>query len=336
VTDFATHDGHLLDVRSLATCFYTDQGASKAVDGVSFHIDKGETLALVGESGCGKSVTSLSIMRLVPVPGRIESGEVLLAGRDLLKLGESEMRQVRGRRITMIFQEPMTSLNPVFKIGSQIVEAIQIHQRQPRMRAHKRAVDLLEMVGIPDPASRFHQYPHQMSGGMRQRVMIAMALSTSPELLIADEPTTALDVTIQAQILGLLESLQSKLGMSMMLITHDLAVAAQVADRIAVMYAGRIVETAAATELFEHPLHPYTRGLFNAIPRPDVRNRKLVPIEGTVPLAFAWPEGCRFHPRCSFAGEACARQEPPLREIKPGHHSGCHFAEMLPSFQMHV
>jgi len=333
VTNADAADQRLLDVRSLSTYFHTDEGIGRAVDGVSFHVDTGETLALVGESGCGKSVTSLSIMRLVPVPGRVEAGEVLFDGRDLLKLAEKEMRHVRGRRIAMIFQEPMTCLNPVFTIGSQIVEAIQLHKPQPRKAARAHAVELLELVGMPEPSRRFRDYPHQLSGGMRQRVMIAMALSTSPELLIADEPTTALDVTIQAQILELLEDLRRKLGMSMILITHDLAVAAQVADRIAVMYAGRIVETAGVRELFANPRHPYTRGLFRAIPRTDAGDAKLSPIEGTVPLAFAWPDGCRFNPRCSFAEDICRHEEPILRQVKAGHHSACHFAERLPEFR---
>jgi len=304
----------LLEVTDLTTVFQTDAGVARAVDGVSFRIEEGETLGLVGESGCGKSVTSCSILRLIPSPpGRIMAGSsVRFRDRELLTLSESEMRSVRGNDIAMIFQEPMTSLNPVFTVGEQIAEAVRAHRRPGKREAWERAVEMLGLVGIPAPEKRSHDHPHQFSGGQRQRVMIAMALSCDPDLLIADEPTTALDVTIQAQILDLLAELRDRLGMAMLIITHDMGVVAQVCDRVAVMYAGRIVEDAPTAALFSSPRHPYTQGLLRAIPRIGRRIDRLETIPGQVPSALAWPAGCRFHPRCPFAWERCAQEEPGL------------------------
>ncbi len=319
-------DDAILTVRELRTYFYTADGVVKAVDGVSFAIGRRQTFALVGESGCGKSVTALSIMRLVPdPPGKIAGGDVDLEGASLLGLSEKQMRQVRGGQIAMIFQEPMTSLNPVFTIGSQIVEAIALHQKLPRGRRRDLAVEMLARVGIPDPAQRFKEYPHQLSGGMRQRAMIAMALSCHPELLIADEPTTALDVTIQAQILELLKDLQRERGLSILLITHDLAVVAETADAVAVMYASKLAELADVNALFGDPKHPYTRGLFRSIPRLGERKDRLDTIPGTVPDPLAFPPGCKFHPRCPVGRELprCRGQEPPLREVGPRHWVAC-------------
>jgi len=338
----------LLTVRGLRTCFHTEDGLVRAVDGVSFRIRQGETFALVGESGCGKSVTAFSILRLIPIPpGEIAGGSVQLNGTYLLRLSEREMRDVRGAKISMIFQEPMSSLNPVFTCGNQIVEAIRLHRRMSAGDARRLAVEMLRQVGIPDPAQRFGEYPHQMSGGMRQRVMIAMALSCNPKLLIADEPTTALDVTIQAQILDLLRGLQAKTDLSIMLITHDLAVVAEIAHTVAVMYASRIVELTDAHSLYADPLHPYTRGLFRAVPRLGEEKHRLETIEGTVPDPLRFPTGCKFHPRCPLtrrlaeqAGESqaaavvsegqsrrvlarCASQEPLLREVRPAHWVAC-------------
>ena len=320
----------LLRVDGLTTRFFTDEGISLAVEDVSFDVPCGKTVALVGESGCGKTVTALSVLRLVPnPPGRIVAGAVLLNGQDLLALSEDQMRQVRGNRISMIFQEPMTSLNPVFTVGDQIIEAVMLHQKVNRAKGLARAVEMLRKVGIPDPESRVREYPHQMSGGMRQRIMIAMALVCGPQLLIADEPTTALDVTIQAQILDLLRALQADMGMSILLITHDLGVVAEVAQHVAVMYAGRIVERADVRHLFDHPLHPYTVGLFRS--RPSLQDRGLLAyIPGTVPSPLAIPPGCPFHPRCPLSdGVRCAKDRPPLEEKMPGHSAACWYSQRV-------
>lgn len=315
---------NLLEVRDLRTYFYTEEGVGKAVDGVSFELARGETLGLVGESGCGKSVSALSAMRLIPQPpGRIESGQVLFKGRDLLTLSEDEMCQVRGDDIAMIFQEPMTSLNPVLTCGYQISESVILHQNVSKQEARKRAIEMLKLVGIPAPEQRVDEYPHQLSGGMRQRVMIAMALSCNPDLLIADEPTTALDVTIQAQILELLQRLQEEFGMAILMITHDLGVIAEVADRVAVMYAGQVVEYASTEELFSRPLHPYTRGLMQSIPHLEEQRERLEIIAGMVPDARAFPSGCRFAPRCKLAEERCRMAQVELEELSPGHWVRC-------------
>jgi len=320
----------VLSVRNLKTYFHTDDGVAKAVDDVSFDIHGGETLGLVGESGCGKSVTSLSVMRLVPEPpGRIVDGEIWFGDTDLRTLPPARMRKVRGNDIAMVFQEPMTSLNPVFTCGFQIDEAVALHQGLPRSEARSRTEAMLVRVGIPDPAHVADEYPHQLSGGMRQRVMIAMALSCNPELLIADEPTTALDVTIQAQILELLEELQREFGMAVLMITHDLGVIAEVSDRVAVMYAGKIVESAGVREIFSAPRHPYTRGLLESIPRLTEEVERLSVIPGTVPDAVHFPAGCRFSPRCAQAQTACYSQEPPLCE-SGGHAVACWVAQGYP------
>ncbi len=316
----------LLEVRDLKTCFDSEQGEVRAVDGVSFHIGRGETLAIVGESGSGKSVTSLSIMRLITGSGRIAGGSILLNGDNLLAKSEAGMRRIRGNDISMIFQEPMTSLNPVFTVGNQIAETIALHKRIGAAAARRQSIEMLELVGIPEPARRFNVFPHQMSGGMRQRVMIAMALSCSPKLLIADEPTTALDVTIQAQILDLMRRLQKELGMSILFITHDLGVVAEVADRVVVMYAGRAVEAATVTDLFKNPRMPYTIGLLNSVPRVDreaFRQQRLRAIPGNVPNPIDLPSGCAFHPRCRFAVEACGREVPRLEDTGNGHMVRC-------------
>ena len=314
----------VLEVRDLRTYFHTEEGVARAVDGVSFVVGRGQTLGLVGESGCGKSVSAFSIMRLVPdPPGRIEAGQILLRGRDLLALDEEEMRQVRGDDIAMIFQEPMTSLNPVLTCGFQIAEAVVLHQQVPMQEARARAVEMLQLVGIPAPEQRIDEYPHQLSGGMRQRVMIAMALSCNPDVLIADEPTTALDVTIQAQILALLESLQESLRMAIVMITHDLGVIAETADQVAVMYAGQIVEYAETQSLFAGPRHPYTRGLLRSIPRLDAEQERLDIIPGVVPDARVFPQGCRFAPRCPLADAHCRAEAPSLEEVEAGHWAGC-------------
>jgi peptide/nickel transport system ATP-binding protein/oligopeptide transport system ATP-binding protein len=299
-------------------------GDVPAVDGVSLDVIRGKTLGIVGESGCGKSVLSLSIMRLVAHPGRISSGRVLLEGRDLAGLSNAEMRGVRGKEIGMIFQEPMTSLNPVHTVGFQITEGIRAHESQAsKAELRERGIAALARVRIPSPERRFDEYPHQLSGGMRQRVMIAMALACSPKLLIADEPTTALDVTVQAQILDLLRDLQAETGMAIILITHDLGVIAEMADDVAVMYAGRVVERTTARDLFEDPQHPYTLGLLGSIPRLDEDRERLLAITGAVPPPFALPPGCRFAPRCPFAIEACRAEIPGLRAISPGHEAAC-------------
>jgi len=315
----------LLAVEDLVVRFDTDEGVVHAVNGVTLEVAEGETLGLVGESGCGKSVTALSLLRLVPTPpGRIVSGEVRLRGRDLLALPPGEMRRVRGRDIAMIFQEPMTSLNPVFTIGYQIEEAVRLHQGKRGREARELAAEMLRRVGMSHPERRLREYPHQFSGGMKQRAMIAMALVCRPALLIADEPTTALDVTIQAQILDLLRELQRDLGMAILLITHDMGVVAEMADRVAVMYAGRIVEAAPAAELFAAPLHPYTRALLECIPTVTGERKKLRVIEGQVPDPTRLPAGCAFRPRCPIREPAGEEAVPPLREVKPGHWVACH------------
>ncbi len=313
----------LLEVRDLRTSFFLEGGEARAVDGVSFALDAGRVLGLVGESGCGKSVTALSLMRLVPPPGRIVGGEVRLDGRDLLGLPEREMRAVRGAGLAMIFQEPMTSLNPVFTVGSQIAEAVRLHRPVSRREAWERAVELLAEVGIPEPARRARDYPHRLSGGMRQRVMIAMAISCEPRVLIADEPTTALDVTIQAEILDLLRALREQRGMALLLITHDLGVVAEQADEVAIMYAGRIVEHAPVLAIFDRPLHPYTQGLFRSIPGIGGRHERLEAIPGQVPDLLRLPSGCTFRDRCPQAIADCAGVAPPLEEHAPGHRAAC-------------
>ena len=315
----------LLEVVNLRTSFKDKDGAMvPAVDGVSFTLNKGETLGIVGESGCGKSVTSLSVLRLIPTPpGKIEAEAILFDGTDLLSLSERSMRHVRGNEISMIFQEPMTSLNPVFTIGYQIAETLQLHQNLNKQEALKRAVDMLTKVGIPSPEQRVNEYPHQLSGGMRQRVMIAMALACNPKLLIADEPTTALDVTIQAQILDLIRDLRSEMDMSIILITHDLGVVAETADRVIVMYAGKIVEEASTIDLFESPQHPYTEGLLNSIPKIEERRDRLHVIRGMVPHPLRMPQGCRFNPRCPYAVDKCRETEPELLELNHSHKVSC-------------
>jgi len=317
----------VLSIRNLRTQFDTDEGIVHAVDGIDLTVRQGTVLGLVGESGSGKSVTALSVMRLIPQPpGRIVSGEIWFNGTDLMTLKETEMQTIRGKRIAMIFQEPMTSLNPVFTVGNQISEMLRLHLKLSRKDARDRTIELLELVGIPSADRRAKDYPHQLSGGMRQRVMIAMAISCNPDLIFADEPTTALDVTIQAQILALLEQLRERLGMSLVLISHDLGVIAEVAHEVAIMYAGRIVEEAGTEELFEHPLHPYTQGLLASLPRFDKsggRGERLRAIPGTVPKWTEHLPGCKFTPRCSVAIPHCAQQEPPLKEVRPGHQVRC-------------
>ena len=320
-------DGHLLEVRGLRTSFHTRDGTVRAVTGVDFHVDRGEVMGLVGESGCGKSVTSLSIMRLIAPPGRIEAGEVLFAGRDLLKLREREVRELRGDEISMIFQQPTSSLNPVFSVGMQIGEVLEIHRNMRRRAARERALELMRMVGIPDPRRRLSAFPHEMSGGMAQRVMIAMALACEPELLIADEPTTALDVTIQAQILDLMRTLQRETGTAIVLITHDLGVVAEMCDRVAVMYAGEIVEQADVTTLFNQPKHPYTQGLVRSIPVLGEVKDELAVIGGNVPNLIDLPAACRFAPRCRVRIERnvplATEEHPELLPVAPGHDVRC-------------
>ncbi len=315
----------LLEVRELKTYFFTYDGEEKAVDGISYEIEAGETLGLVGESGCGKSVSALSLLRLIPSPpGRIVSGEVLFEGEDLLKVSDDAIRHVRGNRIAMIFQEPMTSLNPVLTISRQLTEALELHLQLDGTAAKQRAIQLLDMVGIPEAAARIDDYPHQFSGGMRQRVMIAMALSCNPKLLLADEPTTALDVTIQAQILELLTRLTRELGTAVIIITHNLGVVARYADRVNVMYAGKIIESATAEGLYHQPRHPYTLGLLKSVPRLDqVRKEKLDPIEGMPPDMVRLPPGCSFRARCRFAVDRCAEEVPPLLPVGSDHYSAC-------------
>ncbi|MBI5035622.1 MAG: ABC transporter ATP-binding protein [Chloroflexi bacterium] len=315
----------LLEVKDLRTEFRTQDGIVHAVNGVTFSVDEGETLGLVGESGCGKSVSMLSVMRLIPIPpGRIASGQVFFQGRDLLKVDDEEIRSVRGNKIAMVFQDPMTSLNPVLTIGTQIGEALELHLGMTKEQARKRSIDLLKMVGIPEAEGRLDDYPHQFSGGMRQRVMIAMALSCSPQLLIADEPTTALDVTIQAQITDIVKRLKKELGMAIIWITHDLGVIAGLADRINVMYAGFVIESASNRELFANPLHPYTLGLLGSIPRLDETHKaKLTPIEGLPPDLIDMPKGCPFYARCRFRTEKCANENPPLGLVAVRHWVAC-------------
>jgi oligopeptide/dipeptide ABC transporter ATP-binding protein len=314
----------LLSVRGLRTEFQSEEGPFAAVEDVSFDLAPGEVLGIVGESGSGKSVTALSILRLIPTPpGRIAGGEIWFDGRDLLKVSERRMRAIRGAAISMIFQEPMTSLNPVFTVGDQIIETVRQHERVGPRAARLKALEMLDKVGIPSPAQRLDEYPHQLSGGMRQRVMIAMALSCNPRLLLADEPTTALDVTIQAQILELLRELQAELGMAVILITHDLGVVAEFVDRVIVMYAGRVAETAGVHAIFEDPLHPYTEGLLGSIPSLDDERERLQVIPGVVPSPFELPPGCRYAPRCPYARPQCDGGEPPLFELRPGHRAAC-------------
>ena len=322
-------NGKLLSVENISTHFFTEEGVAQAVQDVSFSIKNGKTFALVGESGCGKSVTALSIMRLIAGPqGKIVSGKIVFDGKNLLELKEKQMRNIRGNKIAMIFQEPMTSLNPVYTVGNQIVEAIRLHQKKPMEQAWADTVEMLHKVGIPDPDRRVSEYPHQMSGGMRQRVMIAMAVSCQPKLLIADEPTTALDVTIQAQILDLLDKLQEQNGMSILLITHDLGVVAERADDVAVMYASRIVEVAESKVLFEGPLHPYTQGLLRSLPRLGISAKRLQTIAGTVPDPLHFPTGCKFHPRCPIGNsdKRCQSIEPRLRQVCDGRCVACWYA----------
>jgi oligopeptide/dipeptide ABC transporter ATP-binding protein len=320
-------DKPLLEVKGLKTYFYTEDGVVRAVDGITFEVYPGEVLGLVGESGCGKSVTSLSIMRLISKPGRIDEGQIYLDGEDLLKLPEEEMIKVRGNRISMIFQQPQTALNPVFKVGDQLAEVLDVHQQLGKEAGRKRAVALLKMVGVPDPERRADAYPHELSGGMAQRVMIAMALACVPELLIADEPTTALDVTIQAQILDLMRDLRREMGTSVILITHDLGVVAELAERVAVMYAGEIVEQTDVNSLFDEPLHPYTQGLIGSIPILGEIKERLDVIPGSVPNLVDLPPGCRFAPRCQarirYACTICSEVKPELVEVKPGHLVRC-------------
>jgi oligopeptide/dipeptide ABC transporter ATP-binding protein len=314
----------LLTVQDLRIYFHILAGTVRAVDGVSFHIDRGETLGVVGESGCGKSVTALALLQLIPMPpGERVSGRGQFEGKDLLQLSPEQIRRVRGNRISMIFQEPMASLNPVFTIGNQICEAIQLHQGLNFRQAQSKAAEMLDLVGIPDPRRRVQEYPHQLSGGMRQRVMIAMALSCNPSLLIADEPSTALDVTVQAQILELMLDLQSKIHMSIMMITHNLGVIAEIADRVIVMYCGKIVESTDVRRIFHRPLHPYTRQLLASVPRLAAGQGRLQEIPGMVPSLYALPPGCDFHPRCAEAGEDCQFRAPSLREVEAGHWVAC-------------
>jgi oligopeptide/dipeptide ABC transporter ATP-binding protein len=324
-----TENGTILSVQNLSTFFDTELGVAKAVQDVSFEIGKGKTLALVGESGCGKSVTALSIMRLIPTPpGRIESGKIFYREHNILEFSEKQMRQIRGNKIAMIFQEPMTSLNPVYTIGDQIVEAITLHQKKTYDQAWSMAKEMLDKVRIPEPARRMEEYPHLLSGGMRQRVMIAMAISCKPSLLIADEPTTALDVTIQAQILDLLDELQQSENMSILLITHDLGVVAQRADDVAVMYASKIAEKCSCKELFKNPLHPYTQGLLHSLPQLGARQKRLNTIAGNVPEPLNFPSGCKFHTRCPIGcnDKRCQTVEPELKEVSKDHFAACWYA----------
>jgi len=305
----------ILQIKDLRTSFFIDRGEVKAVDGVTLDVPKGKTLGVVGESGCGKSVMALSILQLLEEPGKIVGGEILFNNVNLLQKSEKEMRDIRGNNISMIFQEPMTSLNPVYTIGEQISESYRVHQNMGKKDAYQKSLEMLRLVGIPSPEKRLHQYPYELSGGMRQRVMIAMALACRPDLLVADEPTTALDVTIQAQILELIKDLQTKLHMSVIIITHDLGIVAETCDRVAVMYCGNIVEQADAEELFERPRHPYTAGLFNSLPRHDQEKEELEAILGYVPSPIEMPQGCRFSPRCSYAEEICRQQNPDLKTL---------------------
>ncbi len=318
----------LLSVENLVTVLDTDRGTARAVDGVSFRIGRGETLGLVGESGCGKTMTALSIMRLLPERiGRVESGSIVFEGRDLLRLPEKEMRAVRGNKISIVFQEPLTSLNPVFTCGEQVREAIALHKKLSRAASKERAIEMLRLVRIPEPEKRYHAYPHQMSGGMRQRVMIAMALSCEPPLVIADEPTSALDVSVQGQIIELLRELRERLRMAVLLITHDLAVVAEMADRVVVMYAGAVFEEAPVGDLFARPSHPYTEGLIGSLARPDRRGGRLAAIPGNVPDPMRLPPGCRFSDRCARRFERCTLSEPPLFAVSAEHRARCWLRE---------
>jgi len=324
--------GVLLSIRNLQTSFFTSDGEVRAVDGVTFDIEDGATTGLVGESGCGKSVTALSIMQLLSKGiGRVVGGEIMYRGANLAAFTEEQMRRIRGNEISMIFQEPMTSLNPVFTVGEQIGEAVRLHQGASPREARDRAIEMLRLVKIAEPEKRVNDYPHQLSGGMRQRVMIAMALSCNPKLLMADEPTTALDVTIQAQILDLIGELQERLGMAVLLITHDLGVVAQQADEVAVMYAGRIVERGTPEAIFARPMHPYTVGLMNSVPGTTGKRTRLEAIPGIVPSPLDWPSGCRFRTRCTRADDACAETQPDLLEVEPGHWVSC--LQVLPQAQ---
>ncbi|MGB9820492.1 MAG: ABC transporter ATP-binding protein [Pseudothermotoga sp.] len=321
----------ILEVNDLSVKFFTSDGIVNAVDHVTFHIQKEEILGLVGESGCGKSVTSLAVMRLLPMPpAKIASGKIVFNGENLLEKTEPEMRQIRGNVISMIFQEPMTSLNPVITVGKQITEAIVVHQNIGKDEAKKKAIEMLRTVGIPNPEKRYNDYPHQMSGGMRQRAMIAMALSCNPKLLIADEPTTALDVTVQAQILDLMVQLKESFGMSLLLITHDLGVIAEMCNRVLVMYAGQVVEEASCIELFDNPLHPYTVGLLKSIPKLEPGKKPLHTIEGNVPNAIDFPSGCRFHPRCNEATEICKQKLPALITVDTNRKVRCFLRGSVP------
>ncbi|HEY3025012.1 MAG TPA: ABC transporter ATP-binding protein [Pyrinomonadaceae bacterium] len=321
-------NGNLLEVRDLRTYFETEDGTVKAVDGISFELKRGETLGIVGESGSGKSVTNLSIIRLIPEPqGKIVSGQIIFNGEDILSLPREELRKIRGRKIAMIFQDPMTSLNPFMRISKQLMEITRLHLGYSKEQAYRHAIEMLELVGIPDSRERVDSYPHEFSGGMRQRVMIAMALSCRPELLIADEPTTALDVTIQAQILELIRTLKSETGTSVILITHDLGVVAGMTDHIIVMYAGKVFEQAPTAELFACPGNPYTKGLLRSVPDPTVEQEQLYQIPGLPPDLANLPEGCPFAPRCDRVEDICRREFPPFVELKPGHYSLCHFAK---------
>jgi peptide/nickel transport system ATP-binding protein len=317
----------LLEIRGLKTWFSTDDGMVRAVDGVDLHIDRGETVGVVGESGCGKTVTARSVLKLIDMPpGRFEGGQILWRGRDLIPLAATEMDKIRSREIAIVFQEPMTSLNPVYTVGDQIAEVVRQHERLSRRQAIDRAIEMLQLVNIPDPKGRVHDYPHQFSGGMRQRVMIAMALSCKPQLLIADEPTTALDVTIQAQILELMQEMKERLGMAIMLITHAMGVVAETCQRVVVMYAGKVVEEAPVKALFGDPRHPYTQGLIRSIPRVDraaAHKDRLEAIAGTVPSLLDPPPGCRFAARCRYAMDSCTQAVPPLKEVAPGHRVAC-------------
>jgi len=324
----------LLIVRNLRTYFYTEDGVVKAVDGVDFEVYEGETLGIVGESGSGKSVSSLAVLRLLDPKGKIEEGsEIIFNGKSLLELSEDEMRRIRGNDIAMIFQEPMVALNPVFTIGDQIMEAILLHRDVDKKAARQMAIDMLNKVGIPEPEKRIDEYPHELSGGMRQRAMIAMALSCRPKLLIADEPTTALDVTIQAQILELMKELQREYGMAIILITHDVGVIAENADRVVVMYGGKVMETSDVQTTFKKPKHPYTWGLLNSIPRLDIEQERLYSIPGMVPDPLHFPAGCRFSNRCEFGEEKCSVEMPPLVEIEPGHMVRCFFHQKVEEAQ---
>jgi len=321
----ATVDQRVLDVKDLRTYFYTEEGEVRAVDGLSYHVNKAECVAIVGESACGKSVSALSVMRLIPhPPGIIVGGEIIFQGRDLLKASEAEMRHIRGNRIVMIFQEPMTSLNPVLTISRQITESLELHRGMHKQEAVAEAANLLKIVGLPDAEQRVNDYPHQFSGGMQQRIMIAMALSCNPELLIADEPTTSVDVTVQAQLLDLLDGLRSQFGTSVIMITHNLGIVARYADRVNVMYAGRLVETALTDVLYSEPRHPYTKGLLASVPRLDLsRTRKLSVIDGLPPNLARLPKGCSFNPRCYLANDRCREEKPELEEVGENHYTAC-------------